>query len=40
MFCPKCGYELENDTERKFCPQCGAEVRNKESEQNKKMEEI
>ena len=26
MFCPKCGYELENDTERKFCPQCGAEV--------------
>ena len=36
MFCPKCGYELENDTERKFCPQCGAEVRNKESEQKKK----
>ena len=26
MFCPKCGYELGNDTERKFCPQCGAEV--------------
>ena len=36
MFCPKCGYELGNDAERKFCPQCGAEVRIKESEQNKK----
>lgn len=36
MFCPKCGYELGNDAERKFCPQCGAEVRNRVKGKNVK----
>ena len=40
LYCPKCGQNLNGNTNLKFCPKCGAKIQTNISGNNKKQDDI